>query len=310
LNSQVAVVIGHGNVAADLARMLLQPVDRLRGTDIAADALAALADSRVRVVHILGRRGAAQAKFTTRELQELMELPDCSIEVAEDGLHVGDTCRRELEESPAGAPARNVELFRRLGCAAATSTQKRIVFHFCKSPVEITGPERVRGLVFERNILSGSVFHQSAQGTRSFGSIDCGLVFRSIGYRGRSLPGVPFDEQRGVIPNCDGRVSGCAGLYVTGWIKRGPSGLIGTNRADSVATVNALLADATILTREQKPGPQGLLKRLSRDGLRVVDYADWLRIDAYELDRGRRTGRNRDKCTDTREMLEVLSSQP
>jgi len=310
LTSQVAVVIGQGNVAADLARMLLQPVDRLRSTDIAADALAALAESRVRVVHILGRRGAAQAKFTTRELQELMELPDCSIEVAEDGLHVGDTCRRELEESPTGAPARNVELFRRLGCRADVSAKKRIVFHFCKSPVEITGTEHVRGLVFERNILVGSAFQQSAQGTRSFGGIDCGLVFRSIGYRGRPMPGVPFEDQRRVIPNRDGRVLGCAGLYVTGWIKRGPSGLIGTNRADSVATVSTLLADVTILTRERKPGPQGLLNRLSRDGLRVVDYADWLRIDAYELDRGRRSGRNREKCTGTKEMLEVLSSQP
>lgn len=103
---------------------------------------------------------------------------------------------------------------------------------------------------------------------------------------------------------------GCAGLYVTGWIKRGPSGLIGTNRADSVATVNALLTDATSLTQDRKPGPQASLERLRRDGLKVVDYADWLRIDAYELQKGRHGGRSREKCADIGEMFEVLSSQP
>jgi ferredoxin/flavodoxin---NADP+ reductase len=307
LSSEVAVVIGQGNVAADLTRMLLQPVDRLRGTDIAANALDSLARSRVRVVHIIGRRGAAQAKFTTREIQELIELPDCSVEVAEDGMHLGATCLEELQESGNTVSARNVELFRKLKSGADSSAARRIVFHFCKSPVEIIGPERVRSLVFERNTLAGSAFRQVARGTGTLGSLDCGLVFRSIGYRGSAMPDVPFEEQRGVIPNLEGRVRGCQGLYVTGWIKRGPSGLIGTNRADSVATVSALLADAAALSLASKYGPREPIDQLTRDGLRVVDYTDWLRINDHELERGRQRGRAREKCTATREMLDVLS---
>jgi ferredoxin--NADP+ reductase len=132
-------------------------------------------------------------------------------------------------------------------------------------------------------------------------------VFRSIGYRGLPLEGVPFDEQRGVFANQEGRVKDSPGVYATGWIKRGPSGIIGTNRADSVATVASLLADVPQLSRENKPGGEGLLAKLAGRGVRIVNYADWLRLDAAEIARGQAQGRTRDKFTRLDEMLAELA---
>jgi ferredoxin--NADP+ reductase len=306
LSAEVAVIVGQGNVAADLARILAQPVDRLRSTDIAAHALNALSASRVRVIHIVGRRGAAQAKFTPKELQELTELPECTVELAEDELFLGPGCLRELADPNNSVAAKNVALFRGLKARRPAETRKRIVFHFLKTPVELAGASRVERIVLERNTLQGAAFAQAAVGTGALESIDCGLVFRSIGYRGRAIEGVPFDESRGIIPSVAGRVEGRPGMYVTGWIKRGPSGLIGTNRGDSVATVSALLADVSGSVPLPKPGSAALVTQLEQRGVRVVRYSDWLRINECEVERGRVCGRLREKITAVAEMLDVL----
>jgi ferredoxin--NADP+ reductase len=259
----------------------------------------------VRDIHIIGRRGAAQAKFTPKELQELTELPDCAVELATDELSVGSNCLRELADPHNSTAARNVELFRSFRARRPGAVRKRIVFHFLSSPVELAGAGRVERIVLQRNVLEGPAFSQLAVGTGAVESIDCGLVLRSIGYRGRAIEGVPFDEPRGVIPNVEGRVAGRPGMYVTGWIKRGPSGLIGTNRADSVATVAALLSDFSGSVPLSKPGSRGLASQLEERGVRVVRYADWLRINECEVERGRRCGRPREKIASLREMLEA-----
>jgi len=308
LSQEVAVIVGQGNVAADVARMLAKPIDELRGTDMAAHALQALAESRVREIHVIGRRGPAQAKFTNRELQELGELQGCTARLAQDALPLSESCQRELADKNNFVAARNVEIFRSwLGRSEPERPRRNIVFHFLKTPVELSGEGRVQHIELEHNELSGPPFHQVARSSGRREVLECGLVFRSIGYRGLPLEGVPFDEQRGVFANQDGRVHDSPGVYATGWIKRGPSGIIGTNRADSVATVASLLADVPQLSREDKPGGEALLAKLAGRGVRIVHYADWLRLDAAEIARGQAQGRIRDKFTRLGEMLAELA---
>jgi ferredoxin--NADP+ reductase len=308
LSQEVAVIIGQGNVAADVARMLAKPIDELRGTDMAAHALQELAESRVREIHVIGRRGPAQTKFTNRELQELGELQGCTARLAHDVLPLTERCQSEVADKLNFVAARNVEILRSWqGRRASDRTQRTIVFHFLKAPVGLSGEGRVQRIELERNELAGQPFHQLAHGCGEREMLECGLVFRSIGYRGLPLEGVPFDAERGVFANQEGRVKDSPGVYATGWIKRGPSGIIGTNRADSVATVASLLADAPQLSCEYKPGGEGLQTLLAGRGVRIVNYADWLRLDAAEIARGQAQGRTRDKFTRLGEMLAELA---
>ena len=307
LSQEVAVIIGQGNVAADVARMLAKPIDELRGTDMAAHALQALAESRVREIHVVGRRGPVQAKFTNRELQELGELRGCTARLASDALPLTEQCRAELSDKTNFVAAKNVEIFRSWqGREVSHRTQRSIVFHFLRSPVQMSGGGRVQQIVLERNQLAGLPFKQVPRACGEREVLKCGLVFRSIGYRGVPLEGVPFDCERGVFANQDGRVKDSPGVYVTGWIKRGPSGIIGTNRADSVATIASLLVDIPQLAGDNKPGAGALQGKLADRGVRVVSYADWLRINEAELARGQAQGRPRDKFTRLAEMLAVL----
>jgi len=204
--------------------------------------------------------------------------------------------------------AKNLEIFQGWANNASTSECKRIVFHFLQTPLEITGAGRVQHITLERNRLTGEPFTQAAVGTGECVELDCGLVFRSIGYRGRPLPGVPFDEARGIFVNQVGRIGNAPGLYAAGWIKRGPSGIIGTNRADAVATVQTLMSDRAALDPSPKPGGAALRDALSRRGVHVVDYAGWLRIDAEEQRRGSVRDKPREKFTTVDEMLSVLGA--
>lgn len=177
--------------------------------------------------------------------------------------------------------------------------------------MELRGKERLEQIVLEKNYLEGEPFKQIATGMGEYLELDCGLLFRSIGYRGVAIPGVPFDDQRGVIRNQDGRIANDAGevipgMYVTGWIKRGPTGIIGTNRADSVATVDALMKDLQNFDPKQVPGAAGLAARFEQLGVRVVNYQDWLKIDSQEIERGKPKGKQREKFTQIKEMLSIL----
>jgi len=314
-SAETAVIIGQGNVAIDVARILCKPVDDLRQTDIADHALEALAASRVREIHLVGRRGPAQASFTTKELRELGEIPGCAPVVGAADLALNPACSSELERKTNFIAAANVETLRGWAANPVAAPGKRIFFHFLRSPVAFRGDARLQGITFEHNALTGPPFEQLARGTGELHDIACGLVFRSIGYRGRPIPGVPFDAGRGVFPNEAGRISGAPGLYAAGWIKRGPSGIIGTNRADAVATVASILHDATNseatgLNRHPKGGSAGLLAALDRTGTRVVNYEAWRRIDSEELRRGAELGRPRQKITRIEEMLALAGLPP
>jgi len=186
------------------------------------------------------------------------------------------------------------------------------VFRFLLSPVEIAGTERVEGVLFERNRLSGPPFEQSARGTGERIELAAGLVFRSIGYKGTAMPGVPFDARQGVFPTREARIvdgSGTAvpGLYACGWIKRGPTGIIGTNKPCSVATVTALLADLPA-DAPPKPGAEAIPALAGTDGRRVVSYDDWIAIDQAEIGRGTPKGKPREKFTSVEEMLDLLGA--
>jgi len=310
LSSEVAVIIGQGNVAIDVARILSKSVDELRHTDIAEHALDALADSRVREIHVVGRRGPAQASFTSKELRELGELRGCVTRVCADDLQLNSPCLTELEDKNNFNAARNVETFQSWTTHSATADDKRIWFHFLQSPVVMTGKFRLEQITLERNRLTGPPFGQLARGTGETLDLRCGLLFRSIGYRGLPLWGVPFDEAKGVFPNTAGRIGGAPGLYAAGWIKRGPSGIIGTNRADAVATVQSLLADLTHLDSRPREGTQGLYAAIARGNSQVLSYADWRCIDAEEQRRGAAMGKPREKITRVRDMLAVLGARP
>jgi ferredoxin--NADP+ reductase len=306
LSAEVAVIVGQGNVAADVARMLAKPVDELRVTDISEHALDALAGSRVREIHIVGRRGPAQAKFTNKELRELGELRNCSTEVSASDLQLGATCLTELADKSNFVAAKNVEIFQGWSGRRTAPGDKRIVFHFLKQPVGLSGCGKLESVTLERGVLAGPPFAQSPEGIGSLESLNCSLLFRSIGYRGQPLNGLPFDTSRGVLIHEAGRIGASAGLYATGWIKRGPSGIIGTNRADSVATVATLMSDLPRLDPTPRAGGSGLREVLADGGTRIVSYPDWLRLDEMEVRRGALTGKPREKMTRVSEMLEAL----
>ncbi len=313
LSQEVAVIIGQGNVAIDVCRILAKTIDELKHTDIAEHALAALAESRIRDIHVIGRRGPAQAKFTNKELRELGELADADVEFDPADLELNAESQAELADKNNDVSARNVELFRGFLNAGGAAKKRHVHLHFLKSPVALLGNERLGGVVLEKNRLQGAPFEQQARGTGERSEIPCGLLFRSIGYKGAPVAGIPFDERKGVLPNRDGRLldgdNVIPGLYCAGWIKRGPTGIIGTNRADSVATVNSLLADLPALEAlGRADGADALLPLLAERGARTISFDDWLKIDAAEVARGEPKQKPREKFTRLAEILQLLDS--
>ncbi|MDX6330252.1 MAG: ferredoxin/flavodoxin---NADP+ reductase [Streptomycetaceae bacterium] len=285
LQARSAVVIGVGNVAVDVARILARGAQELRRTDVPDAALRALAGSRVTDVHIVGRRGPSQAKFTTKELRELGGLPEVDVLVRPQELELDPAYT-----DPSGLPAvarRNVEVLREWAERVPRGRARRLHLRFFLRPAELLGESRVAGARFERTTPDecGGV-----TGTGRYEEIGAQLVLRSVGYRGVPLTGLPFDEGRGVVPNEEGRVlrdgARSPGEYVAGWIKRGPTGVIGTNRPCAKQTAAALVADAPMLLRARKvPGdPLDGLRTLGQD---PVAWPGWLAIEAAEAALGR-----------------------
>jgi ferredoxin--NADP+ reductase len=307
LKQEVAVIIGQGNVAADVARILATPVDELARTDIARHALEVLAESSVREIHIVGRRGPVQSKLSTNELRELGEIPNCNAVTDARDFVLDPVSQHELDSAAGHSARRNLDILRGFSAIRAKVRPKRIIISFFESPVAIAGAGRVEAVRLERNRLVGEPFGQSAVPTGQMRELACGLVFRSIGYRGVPLPGVPFDCVRGLFPNLAGRIlagdSVVHGLYAAGWSKRGPSGIIGTNRADSIETVAAVLEDLAM--RSPRPGRRDLCETLAARGIRITSYADWLRIDAAEVARVE-APKPREKFVRIAEMLRAL----
>ena len=307
LSHETAVIIGQGNVAADVSRILAKTVDELKHTDIAGHALDVLAESKVKNIYVIGRRGPAQAKFTSKELKEFGVLAACDPVIDAGELALNPESEAEL------ANTGNKKIYD-LFCGFAgreAAGERRCIFTFLKSPREISGAGRVERLLIEKNTLSGEAFRQSARGSGETFSIDAGIVFRSIGYHGIPMPGVPFDESRGVFSNDKGRVikDGAVepGLYAAGWIKRGPTGIIGTNKADSVETIGMLMDDLDSLdTGVNKSGAAGCYEILGRSNIRHISFADWKIIDSAEITRGEPAGKPREKYTYVNEMLALL----
>jgi ferredoxin/flavodoxin---NADP+ reductase len=318
LASERAVVVGNGNVAMDLARILASSPEQLAGTDIADYALRELGASAVREIVVLGRRGPAQAAFTTKELRELGQLAGVDVLVDPAALELDPLSHAEVARMPDRTRDANLEVLREFAARAPSGAPRRIVLRFLTSPVRIIGTERVQGLEVERNELyrteDGSL---RPRATESRETIACDLVFRAIGYQGVPLPGVPFDAWAGRIPNHGGRVIDAvrgepvAGEYAVGWIKRGPQGIIGTNKPDSQETVTALLADLSSgrLDKPDVPGREvleGLLRERKRD---YVSYEDWQLIDQLERERGQQAGAPRLKFSRVEEMLHALGER-
>lgn len=304
-------IIGQGNVAADLARILATPVDVLRKTDIAQHALDALASSRVREIFVIGRRGPAQAKFTSAELRELGQIEACAVVVDPADLVLNPESEIEIAAAQADTAKKNVEIFRAFAERKWDRAARAIHFRFLATPTAIGGGDRVATLRLAKNTLSGPAFDQSAAPMGAMLDLSCGLIFRSVGYKGLKLPGLAFDSARGIIPNQAGRILEDArpvpGLYAAGWIKRGPSGIIGTNRPDSIETVAALLSDLKLLDGQPRPGFAGVRPALAQRGVRAVSFADWLAIDQAERQAGAQRGKPREKFVRLRDMLGVLN---
>jgi ferredoxin--NADP+ reductase len=313
LSQEVVAIIGQGNVALDVARILAKPLDELRHTDIAGHAFDALSRSKVREIRIIGRRGPAQAKFTTRELEEFGTIDGCDAAVSPMDLVLDPASRAEIEDKTNLNARKNMAAFACFALSPPRGDRVRCYFNFLESPVALEGANRVERLLLAKNRLEGAPFKQRAAATGTVRELPCGLVFRAVGYQGRALPGVPFDAARGVIPNADGRITDEAGivrpgLYAAGWIKRGATGIIGTNRADATATVDALLADSPVLTATPRAGAESLERALQARQVRYVNYECWKRLDAIEIERGQSLGKPREKLTRVDEMLALSTS--
>lgn len=298
-------------MAVDVCRILASTADELKHTDIAEHALEALARSRIRDIYMIGRRGPAQAKFNSVELRELGSLSDADLVVDANALILNPASASELRERCARGNVKNQAILQEFSTRTIHGRGRRLHLHFLESPLRLLGDQRVSGVMLEQNVLEGDPFQQVARRNGCRVELDAGLVFRSIGYHGMPLPGLPFDTKLGVIPNEAGRIRDdqgrlASGLYTAGWIKRGPMGLIGNNRADATETVNALLADVDTSDLAVKPGAQALYPLLAARNVRVVSYADWERIDAAEVARGKPKGKPREKFTGVEEMLAVL----
>lgn len=311
LDATDAVVIGMGNVAIDVTRILAKGTDELAVTDMADHAVAALADSSVRRVTMVGRRGPAEAKFTTKELRELGELRNADIEVDPAELVLApESAAAAAEDATTG---KNIEVMNAFALQAKSSKPRTVALRFMLSPIEILGSDRVTGVRFERNeLVPGEDGRLRARGTGEFETIEAQLVFRSVGYQGTPLPGLPFDERRGVIPNRDGRVldeSGepLSGSYVAGWIKRGPSGVIGTNKADAMETVASLLEDFDAGRLPPRADgdlrPEAVTELLDGRGVEPFSAAAWFELDLAEIGAGERQGRPRVKKVRWPELL-------
>jgi ferredoxin/flavodoxin---NADP+ reductase len=308
LDGERAVVIGNGNVAIDVARMLVLAPDELAPTDTADHALEALQASSISDVVLLGRRGPAEAAFTNPELRELGELAraDLLVDPAQlDGVGEPDDATRR----------RNVEILRDYAQRTPAGRSHRIELRFLRSPLEVLGEGehgRVTGVrVAINRLVTGADGRLRAEPTGEEEIIDCGLVLRSIGYRGVPVDGIPFDERRGLIRNEGGRVCDddgpCRGEYAAGWIKRGPSGVIGTNKKCSADTVARLLADADAgkLGDPAAPDTAGVLQWLAARVPGLVTWAGWEAIDAHERSLGEPVGRPRIKLVDTEQLIQV-----
>lgn len=297
LDQPVAVVVGMGNVAIDVARVLLREREILETSDIAPHALEALCRGSVQEVVLLARRGPDQAAFDLKEVRDLQAMSEVAV------MRSGYEGKVETEKG---------QFVMELPPEDPAVRRRKIVFRFCASPVELRGRQRVETIRIERNDLVQSAARIRAVGTGKFEVLEAGLVIRAIGYHGIALEGLPFHEDTGTIPNDEGRVLCEPGgeripdVYVTGWIKRGPTGLIGTNKSCALETVKHMERDLSHLGPAWEP--DAVLELLSGRNVSVIDWQSWKRLDEYERTQGRSQGRVRNKILSLQHALDVLNT--
>ncbi|MDX1383939.1 MAG: NADP oxidoreductase [Thermoanaerobaculia bacterium] len=308
-------VVGNGNVAMDVARVLVKDPDELAATDIADYALEALQASRVEEVLVLGRRGPAQASFTTKEIREIGSLPGVDLLVSPAQMELDPLSASWLEAEGSPGAKKNVEYLTGKSVEAPDGAPRRLHFEFLVSPIEFLGDAGGLAAVrLERNELylddRGT---PRPRGTGETRVEQVQLALTAVGYRGVPLAGLPFDDDRGVLPNTAGRIQddegqALPGLYAVGWAKRGPTGLIGSNVADAEETVRSMTADlqAGRIRPATAPDPDEPARRLQSRGLRYVSFDDWRRLDDLEVEAGKGRGKIREKFTDVEAMLNAL----
>jgi len=315
-NATSVAVVGNGNVAIDVARVLIRDPDELADTDIADYALEVLRKSNVREVVLLGRRGPAQAAFSPKEIQEIGDLSGVDVVVSPEDVDLDPLSASWLETAAPKAAHRNMRYLVEQSQHGGGSAPKKMRCRFLVSPIELLGEDgRVSAVRLQHNeLVADDRGTPRPRAVERFETVEAQAVFAAIGYRGIPIEGVPFDDGWGVIPNAAGRVlterdgNVVPGQYVVGWAKRGPTGLIGTNSPDSKATVAAMLEDcAGVTAPELEPDDAARIERLLADrDVCYVSQEDWERLDRYEIGRGEEQGKVRDKLYSIDEMLEIV----
>ncbi|MBF0490147.1 MAG: NADP oxidoreductase [Candidatus Omnitrophica bacterium] len=310
---EVAVVMGQGNVAMDVARILCQTPDELKKTDIFQGALEALAQSKIKEVYLFGRRGPLQASFTPEEIKEMGELQDCYPVIDPRDLELNESSHIELSDPMDPRGKKKYEIMKSFISKESKGKQKKFILRFYRTPVAILGLGKVSKIRFEINKLVGRPHEQKVEGTGQFEEISCGLFLCSIGYAGLPIEGLPFSSQRGIVPNERGRVlTGeriVPGFYAAGWIKRGPSGIIGVNKHDAEETIASLIEDLDSLTPCENPNSDAVKKLLDDRGVRSVNFIDWKKIDLAEIARGLYLSKPREKFITIHDMLGVIDNR-
>ncbi len=310
LSGERAVVVGAGNVALDVVRMLALSPEEIRPTDTIDEAIEAILASGIEEIVLLARRGPAQAAFTTPELKELGELVDADVIVDPADLELDEASEAALEHDTNAR--RNVEVLRAYADRSPAGRRRTIRLRFAVSPVAIHGEERVEAIEIVRNrLVADENGRVSAEPTDEHETLPAGIVFRSVGYLGVELPGVPFDARAATIPNDCGRVTDAHGVYCAGWIKRGPSGVIGTNKKDATETIELLLDDARqgkLHRGDPSATAETVEELLVSRGIDHVTYAGWEAIDTEERGRGEPQGRPRVKLVSWDELRAAARS--
>lgn len=316
LTAKRVVVIGVGNVAMDVARILARTTDELYETDIADYALEALKNSQVEEIIVLGRRGPAQAAFTNPEIKELGEMADADIIVSQADATLDELSQADLATHGDRSAIRNVEILQEYAQREPTGKSRKIIMRFLTSPIEILGEKKVEAIKLVKNELyQTETGRLRPRATAESEVIPVDMVFRSVGYRGVALPDVPFYDRWGTIPNDKGRVltqhegdEQVIGDYVVGWIKRGPSGIIGTNKPDAIESAEMFIEDLQVgkVLQPTDTHFEAVLNLIESRKPTYVTFADWEKLDEIELKRGEELGRSRVKFTRIEDMLEAL----
>jgi ferredoxin--NADP+ reductase len=316
LGLQSAVVVGMGNVAMDVTRILASSMKELTPTDLSRHALDALHASKVSTIHVLGRRGPAQAAFTNPELKELGELADADVIVDPREIVLDEHSKHQLSGHEDRTAEKNLHTLHEFAARKPEGRTRRIMLRFLVSPVAILGSDHVEGVKLAKNRLVRAPGNElKAEATGETETLPAGLIFRSVGYKGVPIPGVPFDQRAGVIPNVEGRalvapgaIEMLAGVYAVGWIKRGPSGVIGTNKPDSAETADHLLEDVAggAITPRARGSRAAVDQMLQSRGVQVVSFTDWKKLDELEQAAGKSRGAPREKFTRIPDMLDAV----